>query len=173
MSIPTPSRVTWPTKTSLHPEDLAEMLNEFPEIVNAADAFGTVVADRVSKWKKQAFTGAQIQAGTGGVVAWQNPEAGSILVLRVLFNLTTPSDGACTLDIGTTPTSATTTSDNLLDGIDANAAAALFDSMNPALDAGANANAKILAAGKWITIDEKTGDATGLAGDLYVEYINI
>ena len=42
--------------------------------------------------------------------------------------------------------------------------------MDPALDSGANAHAQSLASGKWITVDEKTGDATGLVGTLYVYY---
>ncbi len=118
-----------------------------------------------------ALTGAAIHAGTGGVIAWQNPEAVAILITRVILDLTTVSTGACTLDVGVTEASATTTSDTLLDGVDANAAVAVFDSMNAALDAGANAKAQKLASGKWVTIDEKTGDATGLVGTLYIQYI--
>lgn len=117
------------------------------------------------------FTGAQIHAGTGGVVAWQNPEGVDIIVQKALLDLTTQSTGACTLDIGVTATSATTTSDTLLDGIDVNAATGLFDSSDPALDSGANAHAQVVAAGKWITVDEKTGDATGLVANLIVFYI--
>lgn len=173
MSISTPSIKNWRSDVSLSPDDIVKMLNSIPEVTNAATAFGSVTADRVSKWSKQTFTGAAIHAGTGGVVAWINPEASDIIILRALFNLRVVSTGACTLDIGVTPTSATTTSDTLLDGIDVNAAIALFDSMNAALDAGANAKAQLLASGKWITIDEKTGDATGLTGDLYVEYIKL
>lgn len=136
-------------------------------------AFGTVTFDRAPKVAVTSLTGAAIHAGTGGVVAWQNPEAVSILVQRVILNLTTVATGACTLDVGCTAVSATTTSDTLLDGIDANGAIGVFDSMNAALDSGANANAQLLAAGKWITIDEKTGDATGLVAKLYVQYITI
>jgi len=136
-------------------------------------AFGTVSFDRGVKTAVVSLTGAAIHAGTGGVVAWQNPEAGSILVLRVVLNLTTVATGACTLDVGVTPTSATTTSDTLLDGVDANAAIGVFDSMDPLLDTSANAHAQLLASGKWVTIDEKTGDATGLVAKLYIQYIVI
>ena len=136
-------------------------------------AFGTVTFDRGVKTAVTALSGATIHAASGGVVAWQNPEASSILVLRAILTITTVATGACTLDVGVTATSATTTSDTLLDGIDANAAIGTFDSMNAALDAGANANAQLLAAGKWVTVDEKTGDATGLVGKLYVQYIVI
>ena len=95
------------------------------------------------------------------------------LILRCVADITTVATAACTLDIGYTAVSSTTTSDTLLDGIDVNAATGVFDSMNYALDAGANAKAQKAAAGKWITVDEKTGDATGLVGNLYVSYIVI
>lgn len=136
-------------------------------------AFGTVTFDRGVKTAVVSLTGAAIHAGTGGVVAWQNPEAGSILVLRAILNLTTVATGACTLDVGVTPTSATTTSDTLLDGVDANAAIGVFDSMDSLLDAAGNAHAQLLASGKWVTIDEKTGDATGLVAKLYIQYVVI
>lgn len=136
-------------------------------------AFGTVTFDRGVKTAVVSLTGAAIHAGTGGVVAWQNPEASSILVLRAVLNLTTVATGACTLDVGVTATSATTSSDTLLDGVDANAAIGVFDSMDSLLDAAANAHAQLLASGKWVTIDEKTGDATGLVAKLYVQYVVI
>ena len=120
----------------------------------------------------KALTGAAVHAGTGGVVAWQNPETTAIIILRVILDITTASSGACTLDVGVTATNATTTSDTLLDGIDATAVV-VSDSMNAALDTGANALAQKLAAGKWITIDEKTGDATGLVATLFIQYITV
>lgn len=136
-------------------------------------AFGTVTFDRGVKTAVVSLTGAAIHAGTGGVIAWQNPEASAILIQRVILDLATVSTGAATLDVGVTEVSATTTSDTLLDGVDANAATGVFDSMNAALDAGANAKAQKLAAAKWVTIDEKTGDATGLVGKLYIQYVVI
>jgi hypothetical protein len=136
-------------------------------------AFGTVTFDRGVKVAKMALSGATIHAGTGGVIAWANPEASAILITRVILDITTVSTGASTIDVGVTETSATTTSDTLLDGIDGNAATGVFDSMNAALDSGANAKAQKLAAAKWVTIDEKTGDTTGLVGNLYIEYVLI
>lgn len=118
----------------------------------------------------QALDGTALHAA---VVGWQNPEAVAILVLRVIADITTVATAAATLDIGVTATSATTSSDTLLDGIDVNAAIAVFDSMDPALDSGANAHAQKVAAGKWVTIDEKTGDTTGLVGRLYIDYLLI
>jgi hypothetical protein len=93
------------------------------------------------------------------------------IILRACLDITTVATGACTIDVGYTAVSATTSSDTLLDGVDANAAIALFDSMNAALDAGANAKAQKAAAGKWITIDEASGDSTGMVANLYVQYV--
>ena len=132
-----------------------------------------VPARRITHIVKVPLDGATINAATGGVVAWQIPSASAILIERVIIDITTVATGACTLDIGYTATSAATSSDTLLDGIDANAATAVFDSMNAALDSGANALAQKGAAGKWITVDEKTGDATGLVANLYIYYTNI
>lgn len=94
------------------------------------------------------------------------------IILRAIADITTVATGACTLDVGYTSVSDVTSSDTLLDGIDVNAAIATFDSMNAALDAGANAKAQKAASGKWVTVDEKTGDATGLVGTLYIFYID-
>lgn len=92
------------------------------------------------------------------------------IIVRAILNITTVATAACTIDVGYTAVTATTSSDTLLDGIDANAAIGVFDSMNAALDAGANAKAQAAAAEKWVTIDEKTGDSTGLVAVLYVQY---
>jgi hypothetical protein len=93
------------------------------------------------------------------------------IILRAILDITTVATGACTIDVGYTAVSGTTSSDTLLDGVDANAAVATFDSMNYGLDSGANALAQKAASGKWVTIDEKTGDSTGMVAVLYVQYI--
>jgi hypothetical protein len=128
---------------------------------------GTAVGNRVIKTGVLALAGAALHAG---IVAWTNPEGADIIVLRAVADITTASTGASTLDIGLTAVSATTTSDTLLDGI-SGTPAAVFDSMNAALDSGANAKAQKLAAGKWVTVDEATGDTTGLVGNLYISYV--
>lgn|SRR3990167_7739940 len=109
--------------------------------------------------------------GAAGFASWENPEATTIVITDVVLIITTVSSGACTLDIGTTATSKVTSSDNIFDGIDATAAAPVVYTMrNDALDAAANVNAKDLATGKWITIDEASGDAEGMRGVLYITY---
>jgi len=114
-----------------------------------------------------AITGAALHAGVLAAVTF--PAAA--IILRALLNVTTVATAACTIDVGYTAVSATTGSDTLLDGIDANAATILADSMDATLDSGANAKAQLAASAKWVTVQEKTGDATGLVGTLTVQYI--
>lgn len=149
-------------------------LNSDIDSLTYASVDAVIPARRVSQVVKVPLSGATIHAGTGGVVAWAIPSTCAIMIERVVLDVTTAAtDGVCTLDIGYTASSATTTSDSLLDGVDVGAGVAVYDSMNAALDSGANAKAQKGAAGKWITIDEKTGDATGLVANLYIHYTAI
>ena len=135
-------------------------------IASVASAFGTVAFDRAPKVAIKAVTGAALHAG---VLNWQNPESVSIHILRIVFDVTTKSTGASTTDIGTTAVSNTTASDNLIDGLDTGSAPIAADNI---VNGGSNGKAyQKLAAGKWVTIKEASGDATGLVGTLYVEYI--
>jgi hypothetical protein len=122
--------------------------------------------DRQLRCAVYALSGAALHAAV--VAAFTAPAA--CIIERVIMDITTASTGACTLDVGYTAVSATTTSDTLLDGIDVGTAIGFWDSMNAALDSGANALAQKAASGKWITVAEKTGDATGLVGNLYIYY---
>lgn len=133
-----------------------------------ATAIGTVTFDRAPKVAVKAISGTLLHAG---VLNWQNPEAGSIAITKIVFDVTTKSTGASTTDIGTTATNATTQSDNLIDGVDSGTAAICADNVN---NAGTNGKSiQKLATGKWVTIKEASGDATGLVGNLYVEYVVI
>lgn len=116
-------------------------------------------------YEKVAVTGAAVHVGTVAAKAF----SAASMILRVILDITTPSTGASTLDIGYTAVSAATSSDTLLDGV-SGTPAAVFDSMNAALDSGANAKAQKAASGKWITVTEASGDVTGLVGTLYIEY---
>jgi len=131
-------------------------------------AFGTVTFDRGLKIAVKTLSGATIHAG---VDAWQNPEAGSIIITRVVIDRTTKSTGASSLDVGTTAVSATTASDNLLDGLVSSATEATEDNIN---DAGVNGKARQkLASAKWVTFKEASGDMTGLVGKAYIHYHTI
>lgn len=103
----------------------------------------------------------------GGVLSWANPETGSIIITGFTVDVTTASTGACTVDFGTTATSATTTSDNLIDGVSV-AAIATLSSIN---DAGTNGKSRQkLATGKWVTGSVASGTVTGLVGYAYIRY---
>lgn len=110
-------------------------------------------------------------AAAGGVFAWQNPTGKRIVVKEVALDVTTQSTGACTLDIGTTATSAATLSDTLLDGISV-ATTGLFSSTD-ATDKGTNGSAKgrTLAADKWVTASQASGAVAGLVGNALITYV--
>lgn len=125
-------------------------------------------ADRVVKVAKVALADADT---AGGIFAWANDEGAAIIVQRVLLDVTTEATGACTADIGTTDTNATTSSDNLIDGVDVGAAAGVFDNID---DQSTNGKSKQkLAAGKWVTGSMASGAAADLAGFVYIEYVVI
>lgn len=104
----------------------------------------------------------------GGILSWQNPEGVDIIVSRIELDVTTPATGACTADFGATATSGATSIDNLIDGLDVNAAAGLFsNAKNPGTNGKADQR---LAAGKWITGSKASGAAAGLVGSAYIHY---
>lgn len=131
-------------------------------------AFGTVTFDRAEKVAIKALGGVALQAG---VLAWQNPEATAIIITRVVLDRTTKSTGASTINIGTTAVSATTSSDNLIDGVDSGATEGVEDNIS---DAGTNGKARQkLAAAKWVTFTSASGDVTGLVANAYIHYHRI
>jgi hypothetical protein len=137
--------------------------------INSVAASGGALhpLDRAIKCDVVAISGAALQAAN--LTLWTAPA--DAIIMGVLLDVTTVATAACTVDIGYTATSATTSSDTLLDGVDVNAATALFDSRNHALDTGSNAKAQKAASGKWITADSASGDATGLVANAYIFYV--
>jgi hypothetical protein len=103
----------------------------------------------------------------GGVFSWQNPEGARIVIDRVVLDITTQSTGASTIDIGATVTSATTSADNLIDGV-SGATAGTLDNV---LNAGTNGRSRqALASGGWVTASQATGAVAGLVGNAYIHY---
>lgn len=148
----------------------AQTFNEaaaFNETVAMAKA-PTIDGNQVEQVAKVAL--AALDTG-GGVLAWANPEAVSIIITGIFLNVTTKSTGACTLDVGTTATDATTSSDNLLDGVDVGTAIGLFDNVT---EKGTNGKSRqLLATGKWITASKASGNAAGLVGFAYIRYVRL
>jgi hypothetical protein len=104
----------------------------------------------------------------GGVFAWRAPTTTDVIVGRVTVDVTAPSTGACSVDIGATAVSAATASDNLIDGLSV-AAAGVFDNQT---DKGANgASRRRLNAGEWVTGSVASGASAGLEGYAYIHYV--
>lgn len=102
-----------------------------------------------------------------GVLSWANPEAVSIIITRIIVDVTTQSSGACTVDFGSTATTSTTSSDNLIDGLSV-ATAGVYDNIS---DIGTNGKSRQkIATGKWVTGTVASGSATGLVGSAYITY---
>ena len=130
----------------------------------------TANAADVNRGALKKVTGALAAKDTGGgIFAWANPEAGEILVEHVALKVTTKTTGACSVDVGTTATNATTSSDNLIDGQDINAATGTFT--NTANGGTNGKSAQRLAAGKWVTASVVAGGASaGLVGTYEIYY---
>jgi hypothetical protein len=104
--------------------------------------------------------------------AWQNPEATGVIVQRVMIDVTTAGGtGSSVLNVGTAA-NATTTSDNLIDGINLNADA-LYDNVT---DGGTNGKSRQRLDAMAGTTDYVTGqilvaNAASLVGKYYIEYV--
>lgn len=118
---------------------------------------------------KGAYYSALADADTGGgVLSLANPEGVDVLITRLIINVTTVATAACTVDAGVAA-AATTSADDLIDGLDVNGATGCFDNID---DQGTNGQS-VLAwdSDQYLTISMKTGAAAGLVGDAYVEYV--
>ena len=110
----------------------------------------------------------------GGILSWQNPEASAIVVTRLIIDLTTKATAACTADFGTAA-NGTTSSDNLIDGVDLNAATGVFDNISDKGSSGKEKQRLDATGGStdYITGSKATGAAAGLAGSAYIFYYEV
>lgn len=106
----------------------------------------------------------------GGLFSWAAPY--DCFVDRVIVDVTTVSTGAANVDAGSTAVSATTLSDNLIDGADIHTATGAFDNY---VNHGTNGLAMVrVARGKWVTgSTEAAADPTGLVGNAYIHAIEV
>ena len=103
----------------------------------------------------------------GGVLKLQNPEGVDLIVTRLVLDITTKSTGAATVDAGIDD-DGDTSSDNLIDGLDVNAAAGVFDNLG---SGGTNGLTTVLwPAGHHLVITA-SADASGLEGYAHVQYV--
>lgn len=102
----------------------------------------------------------------GGVLSVANPEGRTLIIFRVILDITTPSSGAATVDVGVAA-NGSTSSDTLIDGASVATAAKLLDNVN---DAGTNGKARQT----WSSTQYVTGTASattaGMVGRAYIYY---
>ncbi len=106
----------------------------------------------------------------GGVLSLLNPEGEDLIITRLVLDVTTKTAAACTLD-GGVGAAATTVYDNLIDGLDVNAATGVFGNID---DQGTNGQSVVRwESDEYLTISMKTGAAAGLVGNAYIEYTRV
>ena len=119
------------------------------------------------QWKQAVLTASDVVASVYQV---QNLSGGDLIVGRVLIKIDTVSTGACTIDAGV-GAGAAVSYDNLLDDLDVNAAAGVFDNIT---DNGANGRSRqVLANNEYINVSMSTGATAGLVGFIQVELIDL
>lgn len=104
----------------------------------------------------------------GAVLSLLNPEGVDLIITALTLDVTTAATGACTLDAGV-GSGATTKYDNIIDGVDVNAAAICADNVK---NAGTNGTSHIRwESDNYLTVSTATGAVAGLVGNAYVSYI--
>lgn len=110
----------------------------------------------------------QIAGGTdtgGGILSWQNNLGVDILVTWHAINVTTVATGACTVNVGQTASSGTTSASNMISGQDVHSATGAFGTSSPV--------AVLVPANTWITASKNSGASAGLVGYAYFNYIPV
>ena len=102
-----------------------------------------------------------------GVFSWLNETGLDVFVTRVVIEITTATSGACTVDVGQAASAAS--SDNLLDGLNANATGE-SDNVQNAGTSGDKVGKKV-ADGEYVTASKATGATAGLVGNYYIFYV--
>jgi len=106
----------------------------------------------------------------GGVLSLANPEGATLIVTRLVLEVTTVATAACTVDAGIAA-NGSTSADGLIDGLDVNAAAGVFGNVgNPGTNGKAQAK---WTSSQYLTISKATGAAAGLVGNAYIEYMRV
>jgi len=106
----------------------------------------------------------------GAILAWANPTGGSIIVTRVVFDVTTASTGACTVDVGVAA-NATTSNDTIMDGLDVNTAAGTFDNIE---NQGTNGKSAVkVTSSQYVTASRASGAVAGMVGFAYITFMPI
>lgn len=107
-----------------------------------------------------------VGTGAGGVFTWTNSTGATVVVTDVIIELTTASTGAGTVDIGFAAT--VISADNLMDGLDVNAATGTFS--NNSTPGTNGLPAKQVPANQYVTASQATGAVAGLVGTYHIGY---
>lgn len=122
--------------------------------------FPTVTTNRVTGVMSQKLVVAAQGAATGVFASMANPWGYSVRIIQALWEITTPSTGASTVDIGVA-VDAVTSNDGLLDGQSGATATVI------ASGAGTNGRAsQTWGASEFVNIAEASGDITDIVGTL-------
>ena len=137
---------------------------------------GSGLSSGIQRAQVSKFAGTWLQGSLaasdsgGGVFGLTNSYGTNLCVLRVVLLVTTASSGACTLDVGTTATSVTTTSNNLIDGVSV-ATAGVYDNIQDAGSTGESVQK--WPAGTFLTASMVGGATAGLVGTYAIQVIDI
>ena len=145
-------------------------------MIKARNIDDATLTGELGVWTKQALT-----AGIQDVIAlaWQNPNNYEIIVDRVIVDITTGGGTAsATLDIDVVG-DATSTGDDIFDGIDiSSSTTGIYDSLN-ATDHGAQGEGKVWkmdekdGTNDYITAKILDANASDLVGNVYIHYIKV
>ena len=163
-----------PTSAPIRVDDSTNTLKVIPggsgTVEQTVYTDGTGVApSRMLKTVQLALNGTTIHAGAVGIV---NPEAVDVVIVGAYVVISTHAAGANGLiDVGETPTSITTASATLIDGLLVGSGVSVpvaYGSLNGAASVPPTV---YWPAGKWVTVsDDGTADVSGFLGTLYIQY---
>ena len=151
--------------------------NQFREWLQKYADITIVGSDKLSnKWVKQKGYGivkcAKVALaavdGAAGVLSWQNPEDGAIMIINLQVDVTATSGAAATADFGCAATAIS--NDALIDGLDVGTAAIKSQSAAIATEF------LECPEGGYVTGTEASGDVengASLAGSAYITYCQI
>jgi len=106
----------------------------------------------------------------GGVAAIANPVGRNVLISRAQLLINTATAGACTVSVGTAA-NGTTLSANLIDGANANAAAPVhYDNISNPGTLGKPS--QLWGATQYVTVSQASGAIAGIAGYVYIHYMD-
>lgn len=103
----------------------------------------------------------------GGIVSILNPFGVDVIVTDAILGVTTAATAAGTVDIGIAA-NGTTSADNLIDGVDVNTAAGLFDNR---VQNGTNGGMQLWEDTQYLTASKASGSVAGIVGKLYIKGI--